>query len=144
MASKQRELLKAQALRDKGKAEQFSEDLTPEGRREYYLLSMALFAGTVSTRLGDEPSRDDIDTILKELRYDFRDSEGKVNFLHIEGAIRALYGEEDLLDSIAKADQTKAFMAVIMKIVHQNDDVRNRLDDYLTEAEKLVEVWKRA
>jgi hypothetical protein len=49
----------------------------------------------------------------------------------------------DLLDNIEKQDQTKAFMAVIMKIAHQNDEVRRRIDDHLNEAEALAESWKR-
>ncbi|THV40529.1 hypothetical protein [Glycomyces buryatensis] len=143
MSSKYRDLLRAQTLRERDKSEQLSEGFTPEDRREYYFLTMAFFASIVGTRLGDHPKRADIDSLVSELRYDYRKAGTAINYLHIEALLRALYGEEHLMDDIGFEDQVKAYLPVVIKIVAQNDEVREKLDAYLTDAENVAASWRQ-
>lgn len=144
MAGKARELLKAQALRDTKAADLINEQLTDEERGYYHLMTMALFAGTLESRLGESPSRDEIEKFVSEMRYDYRNASPKMNFLAVEALVRALYGEEELIDDISAADQYRVQIAAIVKVVAQSDDLKQRLDDYLTDAETLATQWQSA
>jgi hypothetical protein len=143
MASKQRELLKAQALRDFEKADEIDSQLTDDERGVYYLQAMALFAGALGHRLGEEPTRDDIDKFVNEMRYDYRNADPGVNFLALEAMIRAIYGEEHLADDLSAKEQYLVQVPTIVKIVAQSEEMRSRLDDYLTDAETLAAEWAR-
>jgi hypothetical protein len=142
MAGKARELLKAQALRDTKTADQINEQLTDGERGYYHLMTMALFAGALESRLGDAPSREEIDKFVSEMRYDYRNASPKMNFLAVEALIRAIYGEEELVDDISAADQYRVQIAAIVKVVAQSDDMKRRLDDYLSDAETLAAQWQ--
>ena len=89
MASKQREFLKAQALRDFDKADELDAQLTDAERGEYYLLSLALFAGALGHRLGDDPTREEIDTSARrETRQATTGGDGRdSDFLQSQGGI---------------------------------------------------------
>ena len=67
-----------------------------------------------------------------------------MNILAVEELIRALYGEEDLVAHIPAAGQYRDQGSAIVKVVAQSDQMRARLDDYLTDAETLAAEWKRA
>ncbi len=142
MMSKQRELLRAQALRDLDSANALDEKLTDEERGEYYLLSLALFAGAIGHRLGDNPTREAINGFVDEMRHDYRNADPKVNFLAVETMIRAVFVEDHLLDDLPAADQYLAQLPTIVKIVDQSAEMRERLEDYLTDAETLAAQWQ--
>jgi hypothetical protein len=142
MAGKERELLKAQALRDTATADRLNEQLTDEEREHYFLMTMALFAGALEVRLGETPSREQIDAFVNEMRYDYRNASPKMNFLVVEAMIRALYGEEDLIDEVPAAEQYRVQIPTIVKIVAQSEEMRARLDDYLCDAESLAVQWQ--
>ncbi|MFC4336770.1 hypothetical protein [Salininema proteolyticum] len=141
---KVRGLLKAYALRDGEAAARLSEGFTPEDRREYHYLAMALFSIVAAARLGENPSPADLDGLVEELRYDYRDlGPDQINYLHVTGALQALYGKDYLLEDMTPDEQVKAFLPVVVKIAAQSTEVRERLDDSLDDAERLVEDWKR-
>jgi hypothetical protein len=142
MAGKERELLKAQALRDTATADRLNEQLTDEERAHYFLMAMALFAGALEVRLGETPSREQIDAFVNEMRYDYRNASPKMNFLVVEAMIRALYGEEDLIDEVPAAEQYRVQIPTIVKIVAQSEEMRSRLDDYIKDAEALAVQWE--
>jgi uncharacterized protein (DUF2236 family) len=142
MASKERELLKAQALRDTKTADRINSELSDEEREHYFLMTMALFAGALEVRLGETPTREQIDEFVNEMRYDYRDANPKMNFLAVEALIRALYGEEELADDISAADQYRVQVSTIVKIVAQSVQMQAQLEDYLSEAETLAAQWK--
>lgn len=144
MASKERELLKAQALRDTKTADRINAELTDEEREHYFLMTMALFAGALEVRLGETPTRDQIDEFVNEMRYDYRNATPKMNFLAVEALIRALYGEEELADDIAAADQYRVQISTIVKIVAQSAPMQAQLETYLAEAETLAMQWGNA
>lgn len=142
MASKQREFLKAQALRQTERANALDAQLTQDERDEYYLLALALFAGAIGHRLGDEPTREDIGAFIAEMRYDYRNANPKVNFLAVETMIRAVFGEDQLLDDLPAKDQYLAQLPVIVKVVMQSEHMQQHLDDYLSDAEALAAQWR--
>lgn len=142
MAGKERELLKAQALRDTKTADEINEQLTEDERENYFTMALALFAGAMGHRLGDSPSREEIDSFVNEMRHDYRDADPKLNFLALEALVRALYGEDHLIDDISAEDQYRAQLPAIVKVVHQSPEMQARLDDYLTDAETLATQWQ--
>jgi hypothetical protein len=142
VASKQREFLKAQALRDFDAADELDAQLTDAERGEYYLLALALFAGALGHRLGENPTREEIDKFVAEMRYDYRNAEPKVNFVALEAMIRGVYGEDHLIDDLPAQDQYLVQIPTIIKIVAQSEEMRASLDDYLTDAEALASQWQ--
>ncbi|MDN3241839.1 hypothetical protein [Glycomyces tritici] len=81
---------------------------------------------------------------MNEMRYDYRNATPKMNFLAVEALIRALYGEEELADDIAAADQYRVQISTIVKIVTQSAPMQAQLDIYLAEAEALATQWSSA
>lgn len=144
MVSKDREMLKAQALGDVQAADAIDGQLSDDERERYYVLTLALFVGAVGHRLGDGPTREAIDAFVNEMRYDYRNAEPKVNFLVVEALVRAVFGEDQLIDDISPKDQYLAQLPAIRKIVAQSEHMKARLDDYLTEAEALAAEWMAA
>ena len=140
--SKPKEFLKAQSLRDWDTADALDAQLNEDERREYHLLAMALFAGAVGDRLGDDPSRDEIDRFVNEMRHDYRNADPKVNFLALEAMIRGLYGEDHLIDDLPVKEQHLVLVPTIIKVVAQSDHMQQRLDDFLTDAETLAAHWQ--
>lgn len=143
MAGKARELLRAQALRETETAERLNGDLTEAEREHYHLMAMALFAGALEQRLGEQPTRAEIDAFVNEMRHDYRNASPAMNFLAVEGMIRALYGEEALADDIPASDQYRAQITTIVKVVAQSHQMRAKLEDYLSDAEALATQWQR-
>lgn len=141
MTATAREALRAQALNDHAKADDAFGQLTPDETERYYLLAMALFMGAIGHRLGESPTREAIDRVIAEMRYDFRNVKDQVNFLHVEALIRGLYGEEHLLDDISTQDQYRAAMPVIYKVIGQSEEFKAQLDNYLNDAERVVKLW---
>ncbi|HEU5130419.1 MAG TPA: hypothetical protein VFU12_20740 [Glycomyces sp.] len=142
MTATPREALRAQALNDHDKAREVLDRLSPEDLDHYYLLAMALFMGAIGHRLGKSPSREDIERVVAEMRYDFRKVREQVNLLHVEAIIRGLYGEDHLLEDIASEDQYQAAMPVIYKVIGQSEEFRAQLDQYLADAERMVRIWQ--
>lgn len=141
MAGKEHQLLKAQALRDTKTADRINAELTDAEREHYFLMTMALFASALEVRLGETPTREQIDAFVNEMRYDYRDATPKMNFLAVEALIRALYGEEELADDISAADQYRVQVSTIVKVVSQSAQMQAQLDDYLSNAETLATQW---
>lgn len=141
MTDKSTALLKAQALGDADAADELNTGLSEDEREHYYLLTLALFAGAIGHRLGEKPSHDTIVAFVNEVRHDFRNADPKVNPLVVEALIRAVFGEDHLLDGISAQDQYLAQLPVIRKIVAQSPEMTNRIDEYLKDAETLQAAW---
>jgi len=139
--SDSRALLKAQALGDAESSRELNIGLTEADREHYYLLTVALFVRLIEHHFDEEPSHDEIRAFVNETRHDFRDAVPPINAMVIEVLIRALFGEEHLLDEIAPEEQYVAQLPVIRKIVGQSEPVQTQLDDYLTDAENLARDW---
>ncbi|MFD0556723.1 hypothetical protein FB566_1969 [Stackebrandtia endophytica] len=142
--SDSRALLKAQALGDAVTSRELNSGMSEADREHYYLLTVALFVRLIDHHFDDEPSHDDIRAFVNETRHDFRDAVPPINAMVVEVLIRAIFGEEHLLDDVAPEEQYAAQLPVIRKIVGQSDLVQTRLDDYLTDAENLARDWVEA
>ena len=59
----------------------------------------------------------------------------------VEGCIRAIYGEDHLLDDLDIEDQIISMWAVIRKVGDQSPQVQAQLDAYLTDAVTLAKLW---
>ncbi|MGH8792947.1 MAG: hypothetical protein ACRDXX_09905 [Stackebrandtia sp.] len=138
-----REILKAAALGDAGTVEQLNEerlskDRSEDERRQFRTLVSALFCIVLERRFRDDASHAAVKRFIDEMRYDYRNAEPPIKPLVTEGLIRGVMGEEHLLDEIAPEEQLEAQFPVIRKITMQSEDMTNRIDAYLTDAEALA------
>ncbi len=103
---------------------------------------MALFAGALGDRLGEDPAREEIEEFVAEMRHDYRNAEPKVGFLALEAMVRAVYGEDHLIDDLSPKDEYLVQVPTIVKIVAQSAKMKAQLDDYLADAEVLAAEWQ--
>jgi len=82
-----------------------------------------------------------INAFVDEARHDYRNAEPELNVLILEAMIRAIYGEEHLVDHVPSDDQLMVQAPAIRKIVLQSQEMQDRLDDYLADAETLAKAW---
>ncbi|MGH8792945.1 MAG: hypothetical protein ACRDXX_09895 [Stackebrandtia sp.] len=101
----------------------------------------AFFAGAAGHRFEHDQSHDAIHRFVSEARYDYRSADPPVKALVMEGLFRVLFGEEHLLNEISPEDQLRHQFLAIRKIVDQSEHMKERLDDYLADAETLARQW---
>jgi hypothetical protein len=136
-----RETLRAAAL---GKAEEANRlyDQIAEAEREHYnVFIVAFFAVCLEVRFKDDQSLAAIKKFADEMRYDYRDAEPPVKQLVIEGLIRGMMGEEQMLSEITSADQYRTQMLAIRKIVGQSPEMQTDMSSFLADAENLAAQW---
>ncbi|ADD44059.1 hypothetical protein [Stackebrandtia nassauensis] len=136
-----RETVKAMALGDGAKARELNEQIPDADREAYAIYVAAMFAGAAGHQFEADQSPEAIKRFVNEMRHDFRKADPPFQPLAMEGLFRVLFGEEHLLDEISPADQMRLQFLAIRKIVDQSDHMKQRLDDYLTDAETLAEQW---
>lgn len=110
----------------------------------YNVFVTAMFCGAVEHRFEDDQSRDEISRFVEEMRYDYQNLTPALKPLTVEGLIRAVFGEEHLLDEIDPLEQFRHQLLATRKIVDQSDHMQQRIDDYLTDAETLTNEWLNA
>lgn len=136
-----RELVKAIALGDTGKAHELNLVIPDSERAQYHEYVTAFFSVLLEHRFADDSSRDTIATFVNEMRHDYRNTEAPINALIIEGVIRASCGEEYFLDNISGAETLRAEYLVIGKIATQSPTVFPRIEEFLDKAEHLMQEW---
>ena len=136
-----RRTITAVASGDGEQAKTLNAQIQPDDREDFFIFVAAVFAGAVDHWFGDDRSRQAVDRFVNEMRHDFRNAEPPIKPLVIEGLIRALFGEDHLLDDISGDDQFLSQYVVIRKIVDQSDHMKERLGDYLADAELLAREW---
>lgn len=139
-----RKTLKAAALGHAETANKLNEQMSDKDMNEYNVFVTAMFCGAVEHRFEDDQSRDAISRFVEEMRYDYRNLAPALKPLTVEGLIRAVFGEEHLLDEIDPLEQFRHQLLAIRKIVDQSDHMQQRIDDYLTDAETLTNEWLNA
>ncbi|HEU5128814.1 MAG TPA: hypothetical protein VFU12_12570 [Glycomyces sp.] len=102
----------------------------------------AMFCGAIEHRFTADQSHAAIKRFVDEMRYDYRNVQPPVQALVAEGLIRAVFGEDHLLDEISGQDQLRYQLLALRKIVDQSAEMRDRLEDYLTDAETLAAQWQ--
>jgi hypothetical protein len=136
-----RRLAKAFALGDTEQAKRLDAEI-PDGEREAYNVYVTAFLfGAVGHRFEDDHSLDAIKKFAAEMSDEYRNAPVPVRVLAVEGLIRAVFGEDNLLDEISPEDQLRLPIPIIRKIVAQSPHMRERLDDYLTDAATLATQW---
>lgn len=136
-----REILKAAALGDSERANQLYDQLDAGGREAYNVFVVAMFAGAMSVRFKDDQGPEAIQRFAAEMRYDYRDVQPPISALTVEGVIRGMMGEEHLFDEISGEEQLRVQLFAIRKVVDQSDHMKERLEDYLADAETLATEW---
>ena len=144
-----RGLLKAIALGDGESIRDLNEkrlasDRDPQQRKDFRTLTSALFVVALEQRFADDTSSEAVKRFVEELRYDYRDAKPPIKPLVTEAVIRAVMGEEHLLDEISAEDQLESQFPVIRKITMQSSDMTARIDSYLDDAQSLAREWESA
>lgn len=134
-----RETIKAGALGDSQRAVELNSRIPEEERDDFNDHVSAVFCAAVENRLREDHSLPAIKEFVNEFRYDFREADPPVKVLVAEALIRVFYGEEHLIDEIDGAEQIRHQLMIIRKIVDQSQSIKNQLDEFLIEAQKLTE-----
>lgn len=136
-----RETMKAAALGDSAAALRLDSQIPDVERESYNIYVTAMFCCAVEHRFSQDRSHAAITQFVNEMRYDFREANPPIKPLMIEGLVRAVFGEEHFLDEISAVEQLRAQLLAIRKIVDQSEQMQERLDDYLKDAETLTIQW---
>lgn len=132
---------KAMAMGQGDRARKLNEQIAAEDRERHYVFLAAFFGGAVTHRLGDDLDREGVSNFTQELIQDFRDASPALKPTVVEGCIRAIYGEDHLLDDLEIDDQIVSMWAAIRKITDQSPQMQEQLDAYLTDAVTLAKLW---
>lgn len=133
--------LRAAALGKADEAHQLYDQIPEAERENYNVFIVAFFAICLEVRFKNDQSLAAIKTFADEMRYDYRNAEPPVKQLVVEGLIRGMMGEEQVLQEITPADQYRTQMLAIRKIVGQSPEMQTDLSSYLAEAEGLAAQW---
>lgn len=133
-----RQAIRAAVLGDSAEANRLHDQIPREDMNAYNAFIVAVFAGALEVRFKDDQSLDAIRRFADEMRYDYRSAEPPVQQLVVEGLIRGMLGEEHLFDGITAEEQMRTQLMAIRKIVGQSPEMRERIDDYLADAEALA------
>ncbi|WP_155829780.1 hypothetical protein [Glycomyces tenuis] len=133
-----REVMRAAVSGDAKRAGELDDQITDADRNAYNIYVTALFCGALEHRFATDQSQAAIKRFVDEMRYDYRNAQPPIQALVVEGLIRAVFGEDHLLDEISGEDQLRYQLLALRKIVDQSPEMKSRLDDYLSDAETLA------
>ncbi|GAA1662801.1 hypothetical protein GCM10009830_05120 [Glycomyces endophyticus] len=137
-----RELMRAIALGDGSKMKELNSRLPDADRDDYVIRVAAMFAGVVGHVFEHDQSPEAIRDFIAKISYAYRNAEPPFKPLAMEALIRALLGEDDLLDEVAAEDQLDIEILTIRMITDQYPKVRDNLEEYLNDAETLAVHWE--
>lgn len=137
-----RELLRAIALGDGTQMKELNSRLPDVDRDDYVIRVAAMFAGVAGHVFEHDGSRETIRNFVDKMAYAYRNAKPPFKPLAMEALIRALLGEEHLLDEVSAEDQFDLELLAIRMVVDQYPAVGARLEDYLTDAETLAAQWQ--
>jgi hypothetical protein len=136
-----RQTLRAAALGNAEEANRLYDQISDADQEQYNIFIVAFFAVCLEVRFKEDQSLEAIRRFADEMQYDYRNAEPPVKQLVIEGLIRGMMGEEDVLAEISPADQYRVQLLAIRKIVGQSPEMQSDLSPFLTEAETLAAGW---
>ncbi|MEU6860354.1 hypothetical protein AB0B28_15970 [Glycomyces sp. NPDC046736] len=139
-----RETMRAAALGKSDEANRLYDQIPEPEISHYNMFIVAFFAVCLEVRFKDDQSFTAIKQFATEMQYDYRNAEPPVKQLVIEGIIRAMMGEEDLIQEISPADQHRTQLLAIRKIVAQSPEMQIDLAPFLADAEGLAAQWAQA
>ena len=139
-----RDLLRAAALGDFDTAATLDERIPDADRDAFTLHVTALFAAAVAHQFNTDRSHPAILAFVNAMRDEYRDAEPPLKPLALEGLIRAVLGEEHLMDEISPAVQLRYSLLVIHAVATDSESMRAELDGYLDAAARVAADWIRA
>ncbi len=139
-----REHIKALASGEGDRSAEIWQQIGEADRSAHFAFTTAVFAGAVTQTFGETLDLNALEAFMTSFRRDFRKADPPLKFMHVEGAIRAIYGDDHFLDEMTGPEQLVAMTAVIRKVVDQTPAIKDNLDAFLDEAEKLAAQWQSA
>lgn len=136
-----RDVVRAVALGDSETASRLDDDIQDGDRGAYNIYVTAMFCVAVGHRFENDESKEAITRFVDEMRYDYRNIDPPIRPLALEAVVRAVFGEEHLLDEVSGTEQLRHQILSIRKIVLQSDQMKERLEEYLKDAETLALQW---
>lgn len=121
-------------------AQRLLDQFTRDDHGAHFMFIGALFTRITLRHFGTELQPEALQEFMTEIRQEFQSANPPLNSLHVEGVIRAVYGENRFLDEIPAGDQSLAMWAVIRKITDQTVLGRH-LEQLFGEAEQLAGKW---
>lgn len=133
--------IKALALGDTETSQELGPQLL-DGDAEYlHLFVTATSCIFVERHFKSDHSLEQIRAFAEETSQQFREATPPVNQLTVEVVVRAIWGEEHLLDDVRGRDQYITNVALIRKIGFDSDEVKASIDSILNEAKDLADEW---
>lgn len=136
-----KEVLRALLLGDNDRADQLKArmgDSQYEGASE---LISAAFCVAVEQRFKDDSSPEAVRVFMDEARQNFANASPPLKPLVAEALIRGVLGEEHLLDEVDPDDYVGTQMPIARKIIAESPILQTRIDDLLSDAEKIADHW---
>ncbi|GAB3648582.1 hypothetical protein [Glycomyces tarimensis] len=140
---KHREQVKALATGNTQAASSMNEALPAEERAEFNQFVSAVFAVLMERRFKDNLSRDSLAAFAIELCRNYENTGVQLKALTVEGILRGSAGETHLLEGIVAEDIIGTQVLAVAKISAEDPLVRSDIDQFLDDAEELVEQWER-
>ncbi|MEU5155434.1 hypothetical protein [Glycomyces sp. NPDC021274] len=138
-----REQVKAMIFNEPARSTELRTQIGEQGlARAHFNFTTAVFAGAVIQYFGEELDLAALRTFMTGIRHDFRKADPPLKFMTVEGAVRAIYGEDHFLDEMTGEEQLIAMSAVIRKITFETPYITDNIEPFLDEAEKLARQWE--
>ncbi|QSB05352.1 hypothetical protein [Natronoglycomyces albus] len=136
-----KDFVKALALGDVATSQRLGPQLL-EGDTKYLGLYVTAASSLfIDRHFSGDHSLETIKDFAVEMRDQFQKADPPVKPLHVEAVIRAVWGEDHLLDDIRGRDQYSTHVAMIRKVGFDSEDIRANIDAILDEAEELTDEW---
>lgn len=136
-----KQAVRASALGQGETAKSLTLKIDDSDSQAYFIFVSAFFAGIAEHWFREDQSQEAIARFVNEMRNDFAHADPPVKPLVVEGVLRALFGEDHLLDDITGMEQLTASLDAIRKMVDQSDHIQEHLNDYLNDAQILAAAW---
>lgn len=133
-----RELSTAVALDDGDKVTQLDANLGEGNRARFSAFLTAFFYAVVEYQFRADRTRGAVVRFVDHMRDTRAESGPQLKPLIVEGVIRAVLGEEHLLDEIPPNEQVMYEVPILQHIFVQSPPARDRMGEFLDSAEAML------
>lgn len=144
----QREHLTALITATPAEAERIRRGFDPTSRRTAALYLRAAVATCLEFRFGPGAGlgagpvcADELAAFMSELRRTGRDTEPPPDYLAIESAVRALYGEPHLAEPLSDSERSRAHYTLLRKQIDAHPWLATNHDHLLNRAKDTAIIW---
>ncbi|MFY1635288.1 hypothetical protein ACN27F_18775 [Solwaraspora sp. WMMB335] len=131
------DLIRAMARGDWGTADRLLAEVGDKGLREGPQTNTAAFFVAVQRRFGETPDLQQIATFVATTRQRYADGH-QLPALAMEGMIRAVLGEADLLDDIAPDVAFSAQIVILGTLLQDQEWTEAELEEFVREVEQTA------